>query len=81
MSWKLIVGKKRSKAEYRLSWPSTTLLLKSSKINFLGFLCGRSIWQDSIDIFCKSGQENFLDWINVEGKERVQKLKNAVINN
>lgn len=56
-------------------------LAKSSKINFLGFLCGRSIWQDSIDIFCKSGQEKFLDWINVEGKERVQKLKNAVINN
>ena len=26
-------------------------------------------------------QENFLDWINVEGKKRVQKLKNAVINN
>ena len=56
-------------------------LAKSSKINFLGFLCGRSIWQDSIDIFCKSGQEKFIDWINVEGKERLQNLKNSIINN
>jgi len=56
-------------------------LAKSSKINFLGFLCGRSIWQDSIDIFCKFGKEEFQDWIDGEGKERMQKLKNSIINN
>tara|TARA_B110000003_G_C16264001_1_gene384139 strand:- start:3 stop:584 length:582 start_codon:yes stop_codon:yes gene_type:complete len=56
-------------------------LAKSSKIDFLGFLCGRSIWQDSIDIFCKSGQDSFMDWINLEGKQRVQKLKNVIIDN
>ena len=56
-------------------------LAKSSKIDFLGFLCGRSIWQDSIDIFCKSGQDSFMDWINLEGKQRVQKLKNVLIDN
>jgi len=56
-------------------------LAKSSKINFLGFLCGRSIWQDSIDIFCKSGEDKFLDWINKEGNERLTKLKNSIINN
>jgi tagatose 1,6-diphosphate aldolase len=56
-------------------------LAKSSKIDFLGFLCGRSIWQDSIDIFCKSGKDNFMDWINLEGKQRLQKLKNVIIDN
>ena len=56
-------------------------LAKSSKIDFLGFLCGRSIWQDSIDIFCKSGQDNFMDWINMEGLQRVKKLKNVIIDN
>ena len=56
-------------------------LAKSSKIDFLGFLCGRSIWQDSIDIFCKSGQDNFMDWINLEGVQRVKKLKNVIIDN
>ena len=44
-------------------------LAKSSKINFLGFLCGRSIWQDSIDIFCKFGKEKFQYWIDGEGEE------------
>ena len=53
-------------------------LAKSSKINLLGFLCGRSIWQDSIDIFCQSNQDNFLDWLNLEGRQRVKKLKNAL---
>ena len=56
-------------------------LAKSSKINLLGFLCGRSIWQDSIDIFCKSGQDNFMDWLNLEGKQRVKKLKNVLTDN
>ena len=56
-------------------------LAKSSKINFLGFLCGRSIWQDSIDVFCNSGEEKFKDWIDGEGTERMQKLKNSIINN
>ena len=56
-------------------------LAKSSKINFLGFLCGRSIWQDSIDVFCNSGEEKFKDWIDGEGTERLQKLKNSIINN
>ncbi len=54
-------------------------LAKSSQIDFLGFLCGRSIWQDSIDIFCKSGHYNFIDWINLEGKRRVKKLKNIIL--
>ena len=53
-------------------------LAKSSKINLLGFLCGRSIWQDSIDIFCQSNQDNFMDWLNLEGRQRVKKLKNAL---
>jgi len=56
-------------------------LAKSSKIDFLGFLCGRSIWQDSIDIFCKYGEDKFLNWINEEGQKRLQKLKNSIINN
>ena len=56
-------------------------IAKSSKINFLGFLCGRSIWQDSIDIFCKSGEDKFLNWMDEEGQKRLQKLKNSIINN
>lgn len=53
-------------------------LAKSSKINLLGFLCGRSIWQDSINIFCKSGQDDFMHWVTSEGKIRIQKLKNVL---
>ena len=34
-----------------------------------------------IDIFCKSGEDKFLNWINEEGQKRLQKLKNSIINN
>ena len=53
-------------------------LAKSSNINFLGFLCGRSLWYDSINIFANSNQELFIDWIQTEGIRRINKLKSAI---
>ena len=53
-------------------------LAKSSGINFLGFLCGRSIWYDAIDIFANSDQEMFINWIKNEGKNRITKLISVI---
>ena len=53
-------------------------LAKSSNINFLGFLCGRSLWYDSINIFANSNHELFIDWIKTEGIKRINKLKSAI---
>ena len=53
-------------------------LAKSSNINFLGFLCGRSLWYDSIDIFANADNELFIDWIKTEGIRRINKLKSAI---
>jgi len=39
----------------------------------------------TIDIFtgdiCIQNLDSFMDWINLEGKQRVQKLKNVLIDN
>ena len=53
-------------------------LAKSANINFLGFLCGRSLWYDSINIFANSNHELFIDWIKSEGIRRINKLKSAI---
>ena len=53
-------------------------LAKSSNINFLGFLCGRSLWYDSINIFANSNHQLFIDWIKTEGIRRINKLKSAI---
>ena len=53
-------------------------LAKSSGINFLGFLCGRSIWYDAIEIFANSDKKVFIDWIQTEGQNRINKLISAI---
>ena len=47
-------------------------------INCLGFLCGRSLWQDSIDIFCNQSNTEFIKWLENQGLERVEKLKSTL---
>jgi len=59
---------------------SSLELAKTSNINTLGFLCGRSLWQDSIDIFSTKNIESFLNWLDTEGLNRVKKLKKTLIN-
>lgn len=53
-------------------------LAKSSGIDFTGFLCGRSIWYDAINIFSCDSNEKFINWILNEGKSRLVKLKSTL---
>ena len=53
-------------------------LAKSSGIDFTGFLCGRSIWYDAINIFSCDSNEKFVNWILNEGKSRLVKLKSTL---
>jgi len=53
-------------------------LAKTSGIDFTGFLCGRSIWYDAINIFSCDSNEKFVNWILNEGKSRLVKLKSTL---
>ena len=53
-------------------------LAKSSAVDFTGFLCGRSIWYDAINIFSCDSNEKFVNWILNEGKSRLVKLKSTL---
>ena len=53
---------------------------KTPNINTLVFLCERSLWQDSINIFSTKDNESFLNWLDKEGLNRINKLKKTLIN-
>jgi len=55
-------------------------LINKSGINYLGFLCGRAIWNDAIDVYCHNGKESLIKWLNSEGTKRVKLLKKTVLN-
>ena len=55
-------------------------LINKSGINYLGFLCGRAIWNDAIDVYCHNGKESLIKWLNEEGIRRVKLLKKTVLN-
>ena len=53
---------------------------KTPNINTLVFLFERSLWQDSINIFSTKDNESFLNWLDKEGLNRINKLKKTLIN-
>ena len=48
-------------------------------VNPLGFMCGRAIWNDAIDIFGVQGPAAMETWMKTTGRNRLAALKDAVV--
>ncbi len=51
---------------------------RSAGVNPLGFMCGRAIWSDAIGIFGADGPAAMERWMQVTGRGRLARLKEAI---
>ena len=52
-------------------------LAHEAGVSFAGFMCGRAIWSDAVDIFGASGESGLRDWLADTGRTRLNGLKAA----
>ena len=45
-----------------------------AEVNCSGFMCGRAIWSEAINIFGEKGESGLNDWLKTIGKNRLQEL-------
>lgn len=53
-------------------------LARSAGVEMAGFMCGRAIWSDAIDVFGQQGPEAAEAWMAEEGLRRLRKLGEAL---
>jgi tagatose 1,6-diphosphate aldolase len=44
---------------------------------FAGFMCGRAIWTEAIDVFGAGGEQAMTDWLRTMGRSRLSRLIDA----
>ncbi len=49
-------------------------MAREAGVCFNGFMCGRAIWADSIEVFGKSGETGLRDWLAGTGRTRLRRL-------
>jgi tagatose 1,6-diphosphate aldolase len=47
-------------------------------VTFQGFMCGRAIWSDAVDVFGEGGETVLRKWLQETGVMRLQRLIEAV---
>ncbi|MEM8915546.1 MAG: tagatose 1,6-diphosphate aldolase [Pseudomonadota bacterium] len=43
-------------------------------VTFAGFMCGRAIWSDAVEVFGREGETGLRDWLSDVGIDRLKKL-------
>lgn len=46
-------------------------------VDYSGFMCGRAIWSDGVDVFGAGGEAALMDWLGDVGVERFRQLSTA----
>lgn len=56
-------------------WFEASLLMaREAGVSFQGFMCGRAIWTDAIEVFGQNGEAAMRDWLAEEGAARLGRL-------
>ena len=48
-------------------------------VEFNGFMCGRALWVDAVDIYGSGGEDALRAWLSSTGRSRLEKLKSALL--
>lgn len=51
---------------------------RAAGVNSYGFMCGRAIWRDAIEIFGAEGPAAMAAWMKSTGRDRLAQLKEAI---
>lgn len=49
-------------------------MAKDAGVDFAGFMCGRAIWSDAVDLFGQHGEAALKEWLDDVGVARLQRL-------
>jgi tagatose 1,6-diphosphate aldolase len=49
-------------------------MASEAEVDFHGFMCGRAIWSDGIEIFGRTGETGLREWLQKEGRNRLATL-------
>jgi len=60
-------------------WFEASLQLASEAgVNFSGFMCGRALWSDAVEVFGTGGEDELKQWLTEVGVTRLQRLIKAL---
>jgi len=60
-------------------WFEASLQLASEAgVDFNGFMCGRALWSDAVEIFGNGGEVELRQWLNEIGVARLERLIKAL---
>lgn len=48
-------------------------------VDFNGFMCGRALWADAVDVYGNGGEELLKVWLRSTGRARLEKLKSVLL--
>ena len=49
-------------------------MAREAGVSFSGFMCGRAIWSDAVDVFGKGGEDTLRAWLTDTGTDRLARL-------
>ena len=54
-------------------------MARETGVEFNGFMCGRALWADAVDIYGSGGEDALRAWLSSTGRSRLEKLKSALL--
>lgn len=54
-------------------------MAREAGVDFNGFMCGRALWADAIDVYGSGGEDALRAWLSSTGLSRLEKLKSALL--
>ena len=57
---------------------SSLKLAVEAGVKFNGFMCGRALWSDAVEIFGNGGESELRSWLQDVGLTRLERLVKAV---
>ena len=60
-------------------WFEASLQMASEAgVQFNGFMCGRALWSDAVDVFGAGGEDKLRQWLSEVGVARLERLIKAL---
>ena len=50
-------------------------MAREAGVDFNGFMCGRALWADAIEVFGEGGEAALVHWLATTGRDRLEQLK------
>ena len=56
---------------------SSLLMAHAAGVSYNGFMCGRALWSEGVDVFCQGGVDALMPWLHAVARPRLDRLIKA----